>query len=86
MLKSVWTLLNKYGVRPNQSCGNTSFNLVFLLRALICASPGPSASTHAERCLELEAVGRWTHTFSRCPVSVAACSSAKMFPPKGPIQ
>src|SRR5256714_13615951 len=29
---------------------------------------------HAERCIT-DVVGRWTHTFSRCPVSVAACHS-----------
>src|SRR5437868_13720361 len=35
---------------------------------------------HAERCIT-DAVGRWTHTFSRCPVSVAAChSEAEMSP------
>jgi len=46
------------------------FSSVFALRVL------------AERCLELEAVGRWIHTFSRCPVSVAACSEAEMNPGK----
>jgi hypothetical protein len=25
-------------------------------------------------------MGRWTHTFTRCPVSVAACSETKMSP------
>ena len=34
----------------------------------------------ARGALPLEAVGRWTHTFSRCPASVAACSKAKMSP------
>src|SRR5436305_15038234 len=35
---------------------------------------------HAEGCIT-DAVGRWTHTFSRCPVSVAAChSEAEMSP------
>ena len=35
---------------------------------------------HAERCIT-NVVGRWTHTFSQYPVSVAAChSEAEMSP------
>src|SRR6266516_3777374 len=54
-------------------------------RALCRHAPHRRAShrrgpPRARGALPLEAVGRWTHTFSRCPVSVAACSEAKMSP------
>ena len=36
----------------------------------------PSASTRS--AASHDAVGRWTHTFSRCPVSVAVRSEVKL--------
>jgi len=38
----------------------------------------PFASTRGAGCSQ--PVGRWTHTFTRCPVSVAARSEAKLSP------
>src|SRR6266516_3539813 len=40
----------------------------------------PAASTQRAGLLDGRPVGRWTHTFSRCPVSVAVRSEAKLSP------